>query len=43
MADHRGVGEQVERLGRERPERRHCEPEDVAVVLRAKAHYSRTK
>jgi len=32
VADHRGVDEQVERLGRERAERRQHEAEDLAVV-----------
>ena len=32
MADDRGVGEQVERLGRERAQRRQREGEDLAVV-----------
>jgi hypothetical protein len=32
MADDRGVDEQVQRLGRERAERREGEPEDLAVI-----------
>ena len=32
MADDRGVDEQVERLGGQRAERGHGEPEDLAVV-----------
>jgi hypothetical protein len=32
MADDRGVDEQVQRLGRERAERRQGEREDLAVV-----------
>jgi hypothetical protein len=45
VPDHRRVGEQVERLGRERAERRQREPEDLAVVRGAQRHarYSRTK
>ena len=35
MADDRRVDEDVGRLRRERPERRHREPEDLAVVLGA--------
>jgi len=35
VADRRGVGEQVERLGRQRAERRKGEPQDLPVVLRA--------
>ena len=31
VADHRGVGEQEQRLGDQRPERGHGEPQDVAV------------
>ena len=38
MADDRGVGEHVERLGRERAERGQREPEDLAVVRGTKAH-----
>jgi len=42
MTDDRGVGEHVERLGRQRAERRQREPEDLAVVRRAEAHRART-
>ena len=38
VADDRGVDEHVERLGGERAERRHGEPEDLAVVGRAPQH-----
>src|SRR5437867_10366348 len=42
MTHDRGVGEHVERLGRQRAERRQREPEDLAVVRRAEAHRART-
>jgi hypothetical protein len=32
VPDDRGVDEHVERLGRKRAERRHGEPEDLAVM-----------
>ena len=35
VADDRGVDEHVERLGDEGPERRHGEPQDLAVVRAA--------
>jgi uncharacterized protein (TIRG00374 family) len=38
MTDDRGVGEHVERLGRERAERGQREPNDLAVVRGTKAH-----
>jgi hypothetical protein len=38
MTDDRGVGEHVERLGREGAERRQREPDDLAVVRGTKAH-----
>jgi hypothetical protein len=38
MADDRGVDQHVERLGRERPQRREREPEDLAVVSGAPEH-----
>ena len=41
VADDRGVGEQVERLGDERPERRDRQPHDVAVVLAAAGRQAR--
>ena len=41
VADDRRVDEDVERLGRERAERRHREPEDLAVVLGAKPQRTR--
>ena len=40
VADHRGVGEQVERLGRQRPERRQREAEDLPVVGGAQSQSS---
>jgi hypothetical protein len=43
VSDHGGVGEQVERLGRERSEGGQGEPEDLPVVGRAKAAHSSTK
>jgi uncharacterized protein (TIRG00374 family) len=38
MTDDRGVGEHIERLGRERAERGQREPDDLAVVRGTKAH-----
>jgi uncharacterized protein (TIRG00374 family) len=38
MTDDRGVREDVERLGRERPERGQREPDDLAVVRGTEAH-----
>jgi hypothetical protein len=43
MADHRGVRQEVQRLGGERAECGQGEAEDLPVVLGAPAHYSRTK
>jgi hypothetical protein len=40
VPDDRGVDEHVERLGRQRAERRHGEPEDLAVVWGAPQHGS---
>ena len=41
MADDRRVDEEVQRLGRQRAERRHRELQDLAVVLAAKAQATR--
>ena len=38
VADDRGVGQHVDRLGDERPERRHRQPEDLPVPLRPQPH-----
>ncbi len=38
MADHRGVGEQEERLGHERQEGRDGQPHDLAVVAPVRPH-----
>ena len=38
VSDDRGVDEEIERLGRERAQRRNRESEDLAVVLRAEPH-----
>ncbi len=43
VADDRRVGEDVERLRRERAERRQREPDDLAVVGRTKAHRARRR
>ena len=42
MADDRRVDEEVERLGRERAQRRDGELEDLAVVLGAQPHPAAT-
>ena len=38
MTDDRGVGEDVQRLGRQRAERRQREPDDLAIVRGTKTH-----
>ena len=38
MTDDGRVDEEVQRLRRERPQSRECEPDDLAVVRRAQPH-----